>query len=99
MIVLWNAVVLHARWGGIVRQRGMAALAVLGMAVTAWSWEGVNQLGEGLHAYALSDANKFRLLVAFWILTFVVAGLALLPIRSWWSKPDGSTAKPEAFAE
>ena len=50
MIVIWNALVLHARWGGMVRQRGMAVLAVFGNIVTAWSWFGVNQLGEGLHA-------------------------------------------------
>jgi ABC-type transport system involved in cytochrome c biogenesis permease subunit len=91
MIVLWNAVVLHARWGGLVRQRGMAALAVLGNAVTAWSWEGVNQLGVGLHAYALSDANKFRMLVLFWLAQMLIAGLALIPLRFWWSKFDAPT--------
>ena len=33
MIVLWNAVVLHARWAGIARERGIAILAVLGNVV------------------------------------------------------------------
>lgn len=97
MIVLWNAVVLHARWGGLVRQRGMAALAVIGNAVTAWSWEGVNQLGVGLHAYALSDANKFMMLVIFWAAQFVIAGLALIPQEYWWSQDKKSpltAAKP-----
>jgi ABC-type transport system involved in cytochrome c biogenesis permease subunit len=88
MIVLWNAVVLHARWGGLVRQRGMAALAVLGNAVTVWSWEGVNQLGVGLHAYGLSDASKFRMIVAFWLAQFVIAGFALIPLRYWWSHSE-----------
>ena len=29
MIVIWNAIVLHARWGKMVGERGLAALAVL----------------------------------------------------------------------
>lgn len=57
MIVLWNAVLLHARWAGLVRDRGIAALAVLGIVVTLWSWEGVNLLNVGLHAYAGSEAK------------------------------------------
>src|SRR5947207_3192090 len=28
LIVLWNALVLHARWAGLVRERGLAALAI-----------------------------------------------------------------------
>jgi hypothetical protein len=28
MIVLWNAVILHARWGGLVKQRGLMCLAI-----------------------------------------------------------------------
>jgi ABC-type transport system involved in cytochrome c biogenesis permease subunit len=86
IIVLWNAVVLHARWGGLVKQRGMAALAVIGNVVTAWSWEGVNQLGVGLHAYALSDTGKFRMLVAFWLANLVIAALALIPPHRWLSQ-------------
>jgi ABC-type transport system involved in cytochrome c biogenesis permease subunit len=51
MIVIWNAIVLHARWGKIVGERGLASLVVLGNIVVAWSWWGVNQLGVGLHSY------------------------------------------------
>ncbi len=57
MIVFWNAVVLHARWAGMVRERGLAGLAVLGNVVTLWSWEGVNQLGVGLHSYGVSEGR------------------------------------------
>ncbi len=99
MIVLWNAVVLHARWSGWARQRGIAALAVIGNAVTAWSWEGVNQLGVGLHAYALSDANKFRMLVIFWAAQIVIAGLALIPPKYWLSKVDPPKTKLEAVVD
>ena len=44
LIVIWNALILHARWGGLVKQRGMAVLAVVGNMVTGWSWFGTNQL-------------------------------------------------------
>src|SRR5205085_5960861 len=45
LLVLWNALILHARWAGMVKDRGMAVLAVAGMMITAWSWFGTNQLG------------------------------------------------------
>ncbi len=55
MIVLWNAMVLHARWDKMIRIRGMAVMAVLGNIVTAWSWFGVNELGIGLHSYGFTE--------------------------------------------
>ena len=55
IIVLWNALILHARWGGMVRQHGLAVLAVIGNITTAWSWFGVNELGVGLHSYGFTE--------------------------------------------
>jgi ABC-type transport system involved in cytochrome c biogenesis permease subunit len=55
MIVLWNAILLHARWGGMVRDRGLALLAVGGNIITSWSWFGVNELGAGLHSYGFTE--------------------------------------------
>ena len=54
MIVVWNALILHARWGGMVKDRGVAMLAVAGNMVVTWSWFGTNQLGVGLHAYGFN---------------------------------------------
>ena len=59
IIVLWNALVLHARWGGLVRERGLLNMAIVGNIVTSWSWFGTNMLGIGLHSYGFMDA-------AFW---------------------------------
>ena len=56
LIVLWNAVILHARWGGLARDRGIMNLAVFGNIVTSFSWFGVNMLGIGLHSYGFMDA-------------------------------------------
>ena len=61
MIVLWNAILLHARWGGILRERGLMCCAVFGNVVTAWSWFGVNNLGIGLHSYGFTSGVMIAL--------------------------------------
>jgi ABC-type transport system involved in cytochrome c biogenesis permease subunit len=82
IIVLWNALILHLRWGGIVRDRGIVNCAVFGNIVTAWSWFGVNMLGIGLHSYGFTEA-AFKWLVFFATSQLVFIGLGLLPSR-WW---------------
>ena len=64
LIVLWNAIILHARWGGLARDRGIMNLAVFGNIVTSFSWFGVNMLGIGLHSYGFMDA-AFKWLMLF----------------------------------
>ncbi len=76
LIVLWNALVLHARWGGMVQRRGLAVLVIFGNVITAWSWFGVNQMGVGLHAYGATDGRTFALLL------FVLSQLAIMLIGS-----------------
>ncbi len=84
IIVIWNALVLHARWGGLVKERGTAVLAVMGNVVTSWSWFGVNELGIGLHSYGFTEGVLLTLGL------FVASQLAIvllgsLPKRLWWS--------------
>ena len=55
IIVLWNVLILHALWSRMVRERGLAVLAVAGNIVTTWSWFGVNELGVGLHSYGFTE--------------------------------------------
>ncbi len=88
LIVLWNALLLHARWGGIVKQRGMAVLAIAGNMVTAWSWFGTNQLGVGLHAYGFNNTLS-RGLVIFWFSMLFFIGIGLLP-SGWLQSRTGS---------
>ena len=85
IIVLWNSLILHARWGGLVRQRGLMALAVFGNVVTAWSWFGVNMLGVGLHSYGFMD-SAFWWLAAFMGTQLLAILLAGMP-RGWWRSP------------
>ena len=56
---------LHARWGGMVKQRGMAVLAVVGNMVTGWSWFGTNQLRVGLHSYGFSNTLAVGLVIGW----------------------------------
>lgn len=51
LIVLWCAILFHARMGGMIRERGMAAGCVLGVIVVITAWLGVNLLSVGLHSY------------------------------------------------
>lgn len=64
IIVLWNAILLHARWGGLIRERGLMSMAVFGNVVTAWSWFGVNNLNIGLHSYGFTQ-GAFVALIGF----------------------------------
>jgi ABC-type transport system involved in cytochrome c biogenesis permease subunit len=72
LIVLWGAFTLHARMGGLIRERGMLVCALLGNVITSWSWFGTNMLGVGLHSYGFMEA-------AFWALLAFIAiqGLAI----------------------
>ena len=95
MIVLWNALVLHARWGGLVKGRGLANLVVAGNIVTTWSYFGVNELGVGLHSYGASESST-----AMWLLTFAasqiaIVALGLMPER-WFQSLRGVRASATA---
>ena len=82
MIVLWNALILHARWGGLVKERGVAGLAILGNLIVLWSWKGVNLLGVGLHAYAASEDSTIKWVLLVALVHVIVACFALLPTRA-----------------
>ncbi len=82
LIVIWCAVILHARWGGIIKERGLMAMAVFGNIVTSFSWFGVNMLGVGLHNYGFMEA-VFQWLTAFVVSQLVLIGLCLLPEKYW----------------
>jgi ABC-type transport system involved in cytochrome c biogenesis permease subunit len=84
IIVLWNALVLHARWGGLVRERGLAVLAVGGNIVTSWSWFGVNELGVGLHSYGFTE-GALRNLMLFNATQLGIIVVGMLPLTLWWS--------------
>jgi cytochrome c-type biogenesis protein CcsB len=99
LIVIWNALILHVRWGDIMRDRGIMNLAVFGNIVTSFSWFGVNMLGIGLHSYGFMDA-AFQWLMIFIASQVVIIGLGLLPLSLWRSfrveskSPTGTVPAP-----
>jgi ABC-type transport system involved in cytochrome c biogenesis permease subunit len=82
LIVLWNAIILHARWGGFARERGIMTMAIFGNVITSLSWFGVNMLGVGLHSYGFMD-KAFYALSGFIASQLVLMAIALLPRRFW----------------
>jgi ABC-type transport system involved in cytochrome c biogenesis permease subunit len=91
LIVIWCAMILHARWGGFIRQRGLACMAILGNAITAFSWFGVNMLGVGLHSYGFMS-KAFPWLVGFVIVQVVLVLVAQLPFEAWRSSAQTKKA-------
>ena len=90
LIVIWNVLILHARWGKLVADRGLMNLALFGNIVTAWSWFGVNMLGIGLHAYGFMDA-AFKWLMLFNGSQVALIVLGCLPLTLWKSFQSPAT--------
>ena len=82
LIVLWNAIILHARWGGLIGERGLMVMAVFGNVVTSFSWFGVNMLGIGLHSYGFMD-RAFLWLLMFDLSQIVIMVVGMLPPHAW----------------
>jgi ABC-type transport system involved in cytochrome c biogenesis permease subunit len=82
LIVLWNVIILHARWGGMIRERGLMNMVIFGNIVTSWSWFGVNMLGIGLHNYGFTEA-AFKWLVLFATSQAALMILGMLPLTLW----------------
>lgn len=95
LIVLWNAAILHARWGSMIGQRGLMNMAIFGNIVTSFSWFGVNMLGVGLHSYGFMDQ------AFLWLMLFIgsqvgLIGLGCLPLGYWRSfRNTQSIAQPQ----
>jgi ABC-type transport system involved in cytochrome c biogenesis permease subunit len=95
IIVLWNALVLHARWDGQIKARGLAVLTVLGNVVVSWSWFGVNELGIGLHSYGFTEGRLAKLGL-FCLSQLAIAAVGCLPRRFWLSRLKATAATQSA---
>jgi ABC-type transport system involved in cytochrome c biogenesis permease subunit len=80
LIVLWNAIILHSRWAGYAREKGIMAMAIFGNIITSLSWFGVNLLGVGLHSYGFTEEGFIPLMI-FISLQVLLIGLCLAPRR------------------
>ena len=93
MIVIMNALILHARWGGIVQLRGIAVLSLLGNILTGWSWFGVNMLNVGLHSYGFMEGAAWWL-VFFWVSQVALIVLGLMPFLDCWRTAGAKKPEP-----
>jgi ABC-type transport system involved in cytochrome c biogenesis permease subunit len=83
MIVLWCAILFHARWAGMIGPLGFAAGSVLGVIVVLFAWIGVNLLGVGLHSYGFISGLSLGLWVAVLVeLMFVAVTVSLIARRA-----------------
>ena len=74
MIVLWLALLFHAKVARLIDALGMAIGAVLGMIVVMWAWFGVNLLSIGLHSYGFAAGLATNLII------YVIAELIFIII-------------------
>ncbi len=82
LIVLWCALILHARWGGYIRRRGLMIMSLFGGVITSFSWFGVNMLGVGLHSYGFMN-KAFPWLLGFILSQLVLMAIAAIPQKMW----------------
>ncbi len=63
MIVLWTALLFHAKVAELIGPLGLAVGAVIGMMVVMWAWFGVNLLSVGLHSYGFTSGVATSLII------------------------------------
>jgi len=80
LIVIWVAIIYHARMAGMIREIGTAVVTVLGCVVVMIAWLGTNLLGVGLHSYGFTSGLA-RGLIIYIIAEFVFCALLWVAIR------------------
>ncbi len=82
LIVIWTAIILHMKWGKLIKVRGLMNLTIGSNIVTMWSWKGTNMLGIGLHSYGFTEST-FYWLMMFFASQITIMALGCLPYRYW----------------
>ncbi len=77
MIVLWTALLFHAKIAKMIGPLGLAIGAVIGMMVVMWAWFGVNLLSVGLHSYGFTSG------VATSLIVYAICEIIFLIAISW----------------
>ena len=92
MIVLWCAILFHARLGKMIGEYGMAVGSVVGIMVVMLAWFGINELGVGLHSYGFTEGVLSGLLIYGAIEVVFLAAVALL-LRRRMAHPSGAAPR------
>lgn len=90
MIVLWSLIMLHARFGGLIREWGFHLTSIFMACIVSFSWWHVNFLGEGLHNYGFTSGKNF-----IWFFYLAVVLTILFGIVLWVVEQLKSTPPPE----
>lgn len=77
LIVLWSAIIFHAKVGRMINPLGVAVGAALGLLVVMWAWFGVNLLSIGLHSYGFTSGIAVNLAV-YAILEVMFLGVSVI---------------------
>ncbi len=91
LVVIWTAIILHARLTNLIRYRGVMVLAVIGNMITGFSWFGVNLLGVGLHSYGFMKKGAIWFYL-FLIVHVVIVILGLIPRHPSETPPPPETS-------
>jgi ABC-type transport system involved in cytochrome c biogenesis permease subunit len=81
LIVLWTAILFHAKIAKMVNELGMAVGSVLGIIVVMWAWFGVNLLSIGLHSYGFTSGLARNLTIYFVLQLAFIAVIAPLAYK------------------
>ncbi|MFM2171386.1 MAG: cytochrome c biosis protein CcsA [Verrucomicrobiota bacterium] len=95
MIVLWSLIMLHARFGGLIREWGFHLASIFMACIVSFSWWHVNFLGEGLHNYGFTSGKNFIWFFYLGVLLTILFGVVLWvveQVRSSSSGPPGDQA-------
>jgi len=77
LIVLWSAILFHARMTNWIGRIGFCAGSALGIIVVMLAWFGINILGVGLHSYGFTDGAAQWLILYILAQIVIVAGLVM----------------------
>ncbi len=72
LIVLWCAILFHARMDNLIHHLGFAVGTIFGIIVVMLAWFGINLLGVGLHSYGFTSG------VANWLMGYIVFQITLV---------------------
>ncbi len=90
MIVLWCALLFHARMGKMIGPFGMAAGAALLIIVVMMAWFGINLLGVGLHSYGFTEG-------VFWgLMAYIAAEIAFVAAIAAWHRKQRRRGSSDA---
>jgi ABC-type transport system involved in cytochrome c biogenesis permease subunit len=82
LIILWCAMLFHAKAGRLIGEFGMAVGTIIGLMLIMFAWLGVNLLGVGLHSYGFTSSGAAIMFGFIGVETlFLITAITLMIIR------------------